>query len=117
MILRSVIQVLLNGVGLVLTEALVPGVTYTGGLTGLLVAGLVIGLVNLIVRPIVRFLSLPFIVLTLGLFYLVINGALFALTAWVLPWLTVEGCLPAIAGGLVMALFNWVTRALMEGGR
>jgi putative membrane protein len=116
MALRAFIQVLLNAVGLVVTEAIVPGVSYDGDVLGLLVAGLVIGLINLVVRPVVKLLSLPFIVLTLGLFYLVINGALFALAAALLPWLQVDGCLPAIAGGLVMALFNWVTRALMERG-
>jgi len=51
-------------------------------------------------------------VLTLGLFYLVINGLMFALAASLLDGLRVAGCLPAILGGLVMALFNVLIRVL-----
>jgi putative membrane protein len=56
--------------------------------------------------------SLPFIVLTLGLFYLVVNGAMFYLAGALLDGLTIDGCLPAILGGLVLALFNWLVRGL-----
>ena len=75
-------------------------------------AGLVMGLVNLLVKPLVTLLSLPFIVLTLGLFFLVINGLMLYLAAFLLSGLTVEGCLPAILGGMVLALFNWLIRGL-----
>ena len=75
-------------------------------------AGLVLGLVNLIVKPIVSFFSFPLILLTLGLFYLVINGLMLYLAAFLLDGLRVDGCLPAILGGLVIAAFNWVVRAL-----
>jgi putative membrane protein len=112
--LRAILQVVLNGLALLLTAALVPGVHYDDGILPLLVAGLVIGLINLVVKPVVRFLSLPFIVITLGLFYLVINGAMLALASVLLPRLHLDGCLPALAGGLVMAMFNWVTRWLLD---
>jgi putative membrane protein len=108
---RALIQIVLNGLGLWLTATLVPGVIYTGGLLQLLVAGLLIGIINLIVRPIVTLLSLPFIIVTLGLFFLVINALMLQLAAFLLPGLTVQGCLPAILGGIVMALFNWFVRA------
>jgi len=110
--MRILAQVLLNGVGVVIAAKLVPGVSYSGGLLYLLLVGLVIGLINLLVRPLATFLSLPFIVLTLGLFYLVVNGALFYLAGALLDGLTIDGCLPAILGGLVLALFNWLVRGL-----
>jgi putative membrane protein len=110
--LRALLQIVLNAVGLYLAAKLVPGISYHGDVLNLLLAGLVLGLVNLLVKPIVKLLSLPFIVLTLGLFYLVINGLMLLLVAWLLPNLQVHGCLPAILGGLVIALLNWVVRAV-----
>lgn len=109
--LRTLAQIALNGLGVVLAAHLVPGITYEGGLLYLLLVGLVIGAINLIVKPIVTLLSLPFIVLTLGIFYLAINGLMLYLAAMLLSGLSVQGCVPALLGGLVLAVFNWAIRA------
>ena len=110
---RALLQIVLNGVALLIAAKIVPGIVYTGSLAQLLLAGLVLGLLNLLVKPILSFFSFPFIVLTLGLFYLVINGLILLLAAYFLPHvLQVHGCLPAILGGCVIAAFNWVVRAL-----
>src|SRR3954465_6438096 len=66
--------------------------------------GLIFGVVNAIVGPILRLLSLPFVLLTLGLFLLVINAALLGLTAAVTDRLTVDGFLTAVLGGLILAI-------------
>lgn len=110
--IRAVLHVLVNAAALLLASRLVPGIVYEGGWGYLLLAGLVIGLVNLLVKPIVTFFSLPFILLTLGLFYLVINGLMLWLAAALLDGLRVDGCLPAILGGLVIAAGNWLVGAL-----
>jgi putative membrane protein len=89
----------------------VPGIVYTGDVWQLLFAGLVLGLINLVVKPIVTFLSLPLILLTLGLFYLAINGLMLLLAAYLLPSLQVNGCVPAILGGLLIGVANWLVRA------
>jgi putative membrane protein len=112
--LRALLQIVLNGVAVLIAAYLVPGITYTGSLFYLLLVGLVIGLINLIVKPIVTFFSLPLIVVTLGLFYLVINGLMLYLAAAVLDGLDVAGCLPAILGGLVIAVVNWLVRAFTK---
>ena len=112
---RILLQILVNGAGVFLAAYLVPGIHYSGSLLYLLLVGLVIGVINLLVKPLVTLLSLPFVVLTLGLFFLVINGALFYLASLLLTNLTVEGCLPAILGGLVLALFNWLVGGLVKG--
>lgn len=112
--LRALVQVVVNAAAVWGAAHFVPGISYRGPLLSLLVAGLVIGLINLLVKPIVTFFSLPFIVLTLGLFFLAINGAMFYLAAFLLPDLTVHGCLPAILGGLVVAFGNWVVRAFAD---
>ena len=113
--MRAVLQVVLNAVALWLAANLGFGITYTGGLAWLLVAGLVLGLLNLLVKPILTFFSLPLIVLTLGLFYLVINGLVLYLAAILLPHhLHVAGCGSAILGGMVIAVCNWAVRAFAE---
>ena len=113
--IRAVVQVVVNGIALLVASYLVPGVHYEGGLLYLLLAGLVIGLVNLLVKPLVTVLSLPLVIVTLGLFYLVINGLMFWLAAWLLDGLSVDGCLPAVLGGLVLAVFTWLVRAFARG--
>ncbi len=115
--IRALVQVVLNGLALLLAAWLVPGVAYEGGLLYLFLAGLVLGLINLLVKPLVTLLSLPLLVLTLGLFYLVINGAMLWLAAALLDGLRVDGCGAAILGGLVIALFNWLVRAFGKEAR
>jgi len=112
--MRALLQIVLNGVAVLIAAYLVPGITYTGGLLYLLLVGLVFGLINLLVKPIVTLLSLPLIAVTLGLFYLVINGLMLYLAAELLQGLDVQGCMPAIMGGLVIALFNWAVRAFTK---
>ncbi len=107
-------QVALNGIGILLTAWLVPGIDWQGGIFYLLLTGLVIGLINLMVKPIVTLLSIPLIVVTLGLFFLVINGAMLYLAGMLLDGLTVQGCAPAILGGIVLGLFNWVVGAFSK---
>lgn len=109
--LRAILQVVLNGVAILLIAKIVPGIEYQGDWLYLVLTGLVVGLLNLLVRPIVTLLSLPFIIVTLGLFFFAINGLMIYLAAALLDGLTVEGCVPALLGGIVMALFNWVIRA------
>ncbi len=115
--IRALLQIVLNGVAVLIAAYLVPGIVYTGDLAYLLLVGLVIGLINLLVKPLVTLLSLPLIVVTLGLFYLVINGLMLWLAASVLDGLDVQGCVPAILGGFVIALVNWLVRAFTPESR
>ena len=76
--------------------------------------GLIFGVVNAIVGPVLRLLSLPFVVLTLGLFLLVINAALLAITAGITDRLTVDGFGTALIGGLILAVAGWVADQLLD---
>jgi putative membrane protein len=76
--------------------------------------GLIFGVVNAIVGPILRLLSLPFVLLTLGLFLLVINAALLGITAAVTDRLTVDGFGTAILGGLILAVVGWVADQVLD---
>ena len=112
--MKILVRILLNGLGLWAAAQLLSGVHYSGDLWYLLVAGFVIGLVNLLVKPLVTLLSLPFVLLTFGLFYLVINGVLLWLVDKLLDGLVVDSFLWAIAGGLFLALWNMILRSLLE---
>ena len=76
--------------------------------------GLIFGVVNAIVGPILRTLSLPFVLLTLGLFLLVVNAALLGLTAALTERLDIDGIGTAIIGGLILAVAGWVADQLLD---
>jgi putative membrane protein len=76
--------------------------------------GLIFGVVNALVGPILRLLSLPFVLLTLGLFLLVINAALLALTAGLTDRMTIDGFGTAIIGGLILAVVGWAADQLLD---
>jgi len=106
-------RVVANAMALLATTV-VPGIAFDGGWVALLVSGALFGLFNLVVRPIAVLLSLPVLVLTLGLFYLVLNGLLLWVASGLLPGYRVDGVLPGIAGGLVVAIVNWALGVLFE---
>jgi putative membrane protein len=76
--------------------------------------GLIFGLVNAIVGPVLRLLSLPFVLITLGLFLLVVNAALLGLTAALTDRLTIDGFGTALIGGLILAVAGWVADQLLD---
>jgi putative membrane protein len=112
--MRLLARIVVNAIALLATT-LVPGIGFSGTWLQLLIAGAVLGLFNLIVRPIAFLLSLPFLILTLGLFYFVLNGLLLWCAQFVLPGYRVAGLLSAMLGALVMSLVNWALSALVEG--
>lgn len=73
-----------------------------------LVAALVLGVVNTLVLPIATILSLPITILTLGLFYLVLNGLMLMIVSAVVPGFKVDGLWAAIKGSIALSVLNWV---------
>ena len=100
-------------VALAVTAYLVPGVI-VDSFTALMAAALVLGLVNALVRPILTILTLPLTVLTLGLFYLVVNGLAFALAAALTPGFSVAGFGSAVIGALIVSLVSWVVGSIFK---
>lgn len=95
-----------NMLSIVITSYLLPGIYIEGGsFVNLLIVALVFGIINAILRPIFMLLSLPFIVVTLGLFIFVINALLFMFVANITP-LVVDGFWWAVLGALVMGIVN-----------
>ncbi len=91
---------------LAVTVKVLPGVK-VDSLTTLVVGGLVLGLVNATVRPILFILTLPITVLTLGLFYIVVNGTAFWIAAWIVPGFDVTSWGWAVLGALIVSLVSW----------
>jgi putative membrane protein len=73
----------------------------------LAIAALVLGFVNAVLRPVMVVLTLPITCLTLGLFYLVVNGLAFALAAWLVPGFHVESLLWAMLGAFIVGVVGW----------
>ena len=109
--MRVIAHVVANAVA-ILATTVVPGISFHGGWLSLLLAGAIFGIFNAVVRPIVLLLSLPALVLTLGLFYFVLNGILLWVAALLIPGYRVSGLLAAILGGLVVGIVNWALHAL-----
>ena len=74
----------------------------------LIIAGLLLGVVNAIVRPFALLLSLPALLLTLGLFLLVVNAAMLGLVALMLPGFRIDGFWTAVGGALVVSIVSWI---------
>lgn len=97
---------LVVAIGLWAAASVVPGVSVSSG-TALAVGALVLGFVNAVIKPILTLLTLPLTVLTLGLFYLVVNAAAFGLAASVVPGFAVASFWAALFGALVVSLVSW----------
>ena len=95
---------------------LIPGVVVRS-VSALLIAALVLGLVNALVRPILTILTLPITILTLGLFYLVVNGVAFALAASLVPGFEIAGFMSAILGALLVSVVSWVLGGILSPSR
>jgi putative membrane protein len=100
-----IIRFLLNGLAVVLTAYLLPGVSVTDYWTALIVA-LVLSIVNVIIKPILIVLTIPITFLTLGLFLLVINALMIMLADWLVDGFSVEGFWWALLFSLILSLFN-----------
>ncbi len=85
---RVLLRWLISAVGIFVAIQLVPGIEAPREISAILVVAAVFGLVNAVIRPVLRFLTCPLILLTLGLFTFVINAAILALTAWVSAWIS-----------------------------
>jgi putative membrane protein len=88
-----------------------------GSLAALLVAALVLGFLNAVVKPVLVLLTLPLTVLTLGIFYLILNGVMFALASVLVPGFHVAGFGAAFLGALVMGVVSMMLAAVFGGGR
>jgi putative membrane protein len=110
--MRFLIRVLINAAALWVASALVPGIQHEKGWTTLLLVALVFGILNAIIRPILKLLTCPLLILTLGLFTLVLNAGMLLLTSSVSQALGlgfyVDSFGAAFWGGIVISVVSIV---------
>ncbi|MEO7003305.1 MAG: phage holin family protein [Ktedonobacterales bacterium] len=114
-----IVTILVNAVAIVLTAWLLPGIHISSngmvsGVTDFIILGVVFGLVNGFLKPIIKLISLPITILTLGLFQLVINALLLELVSLIVPSLHIDNFWWAVLGGLIMGIIagilEWIAR-------
>jgi putative membrane protein len=101
-----VVRVLVTALGLWVASALLPSVHSTGFLS-LLGAGLLLGIVNAFIRPLIVLLTLPVTIVTLGLFILVINAAMVGLVAKMMNGFAVGGFFSAVMTAIIVSIVSW----------
>jgi putative membrane protein len=118
--MRLLLRWLVSAAAVYAAAIFVPGIRLEEGFTNLLIVALVVGLVNALVRPILKMLACGLIVLTLGLFLLVINAVLLLLAAWLAQeagvGFYVDGLVPAFFGSIVISLVSFVLSLLLPDG-
>jgi putative membrane protein len=102
---------ILSGVALFLVAHILPGIE-VDSLGAALIAALVIGLVSATVGVILKILLLPFIILTLGIVYFLINGLMLKLASAMVPGFRVVGCLPAVLGSILLTIVDYMLNRL-----
>ena len=107
------IRVVVNALAIWLATEIVPGIE-TRGVTAVVVAALVLGLVNAIVRPVLLVLTLPLTLVTLGLFLFVLNALCLWLTSAVVPGFEVRGFWPAFWGALIVSALSWAVNGFVS---
>ena len=126
--MRILTWLISNVVALAVTAWLLPGVNFDGPSSGLLelqekawpvlLVAIILGLVTSFVEPVVKIFSIPFIILTIGLFLIVINALMLLLTEWIAGGFDlgfhVDGFWWAVAGGIVIALVTSLSRAVLD---
>ena len=99
-----------------LAATLVPGIRVSGPGVALL-AGIILGVVNAVIKPVLFVLTLPVTILTLGLFIFVVNAICLALVAWLVPGFTLSGFPSALGGAIVISVVSWSLNALVGDKR
>src|SRR4051812_35347104 len=117
-----VVKTIANAAALAVAVWLIDKITLTGDSTGkeigtLILVALIFGVVNSLVKPLVQLISLPLLVLTLGLFTLVVNALMLLLTSWLADVFDlsfhVEGFWTAVLGGLIVSIVSWALHVVL----
>lgn len=120
--MRFLIWIVVNALALAAAAALLDGIELTGDTTQdqvvtLVVVALIFGVINTVVAPVLKLLSLPFIILTLGLLLLVINALMLLLTGWVSEQFgldfSVEGFWTAVLGAIIVTVVTWALEMVL----
>ena len=111
--MRFLARLLVNAAALWVATRIVPGVSYSGGVVPMLAVALVFGVVNAVIGTATKILTFPIILLTLGIFILVINGLLFWAVGSFWPGFHVNGFWAGVFGAIVYSIISWILSAIL----
>src|SRR5947208_559749 len=112
-LVRLAIAWVINAAALWVADALWNGVTINGA-AAFIIGAAVLGIANTIIRPLLALLTLPLILITLGLFYLVINIAMVALAEWIAPNFSIDGFWTYVGVVVIIWIVNWASYRLLD---
>ena len=107
MLAKLIVRAIFGALGLWIASKLVAGIVVNGS-TALILAALLLGVVNAVVRPVVTLLTLPLTVVTLGLFLLIVNAAMIGLVSLIVPGFHVHGLVAGVLAAIVTGVTSWV---------
>ncbi len=110
---RILLKWLINTLALLVTAYFVKGIQVTGA-SSLILAAALLGILNAFIRPILIILTLPINIITLGLFTLIINGAMLWFVSLIIKGFVIQGFWPAIIGALIISLVSWLFNWLVH---
>jgi len=110
---RLLATLLVNVLALWVAAAIFDGIRYADA-GSLIAAGAVLGIVNFIVRPLVTLLTLPIVIVTLGIWLLAINAAMLGLVSWLVGGFSVSSFWTALGGAIVIGLVNWTIGSMLR---
>ena len=114
MLVTFLISLIVNAIALYVVTLFVPGVGVDNNIT-LVISALVVGIVNGLIKPVVKLISLPLTIITFGLFALVVNAFMFGLAAWIVPGFSISGIFPAFIGAIVLTIVSTLLNFFAKG--
>jgi len=121
MLKRALVGIVINALALYVLVQFLDEVTGTGGIKLFIIGGVIIGILNAFIKPIMKILSLPFVILTAGLFLVVINGVILYLTEWIINTMAFrdvalhfEGLGGYLISAIILGIINWVHNLLLK---
>ena len=114
MLQRLAITWVFNTIALFVATWLLSGLSYGNDWWALLISALVFTLANFFLKPVLAILSIPFIIVTLGIFYFLINVLMLYLTHWIVPQFTIASFWWAALAAIIISAVNWTLRKLVE---
>ncbi|MDQ2873086.1 MAG: phage holin family protein [Candidatus Eremiobacteraeota bacterium] len=111
--MNLIIRLIINAIAFYLIAMYVPGI-HANSFTAALIAAIIFGIVNAIIRPLLLLITLPLTVITLGLFIIVVNALMFWLTAAIAPGFHVYGFVPALEGAIIMMIVSFIVSHLFK---
>lgn len=121
MLKKIIIGVVLNAIAVFIAVEFIPEVTAEGGIKFYIIAGLIIGLLNVFLKPILKLLSIPFVIVTAGLFLVIINAFILYLAQWIINTMEFKdvrfyfvGVGSYLIAAIIVGIINWAEHIIIR---